>query len=307
MLADVDVTLELARELLRAQHPDLADQPLRIAANGWDNVVVRLGDDLSLRLPRRQVAAQLVRNEQAVLADLAPVVGVPVPVPVRVGSPEPGLYPYPWSVVPWFDGVPALSTPVERRTAWAGALGSALAALHAVPAPADAPVNPVRGVPLAQRDDAFRARLDAATAGPEPLVDAWTARVLRDQWDAGLAAPVYDGRPVWLHGDPHPGNVVVRPGDSEAPDALAALVDFGDVTSGDPASDLATGWLTFDAPGLAAFRAAAVLSRHDDPALWARARAWAASFSLVMLENPADHPAMAAVGRHAAARLVADT
>ena len=42
--AEVDVDVPLVAALLRDQHPDLADLPMAVAANGWDNVVVRLGD-----------------------------------------------------------------------------------------------------------------------------------------------------------------------------------------------------------------------------------------------------------------------
>ncbi len=303
MRADVDVTTQLARALLRAQHPDLlplADARLETAANGWDNVVLRLGDDLALRLPRREAAAHLVEHEQAVLPVLAPRLPVPVPAPVRVGGAEPALgYPYAWSVVPWFDGETAARTPVARRTAWAPALGRALAALH-VPAPSNVPANPFRGVPLADRAPAFAERLGRADAETRPVLEA--------AWAAGLAAPAYDGAPVWLHGDPHPGNVVVGVGAADGEDTLAALVDFGDVTGGDPASDLATAWLSFDAEGHEAFRAAyAAAGGPTDDATWTRARAWAASLALALLAFPDDHPLMAEVGRHAVVRLAAET
>ncbi|PJI85694.1 aminoglycoside phosphotransferase family protein [Luteimicrobium subarcticum] len=292
MEADIEITTGLAHALLRAQHADLADRPLRVVANGWDTVVMRLGDDLALRLPRREVAAHLVEHEQAVLPVLAPTLPVPVPLPVRVGRPTDG-YPYPWSVVPWFDGVAAAATPVPERSAWAAHLANTLAALH-TPAPADAPPNPYRGVPLAERTEVFRERLE--------IVPDRDARHLSQIWDTGLDAAPYDDVPRWLHGDPHPANLVVRPG---APDRLAALVDFGDVTSGDPASDLATAWLTFDAAGRASFRAVYDDVHGGDGPRWVRARAWAASFALVMLAFPDEHPLLAGVGEHAVGELLA--
>src|ERR1700722_4495669 len=42
-------------------------------------------------------------------------------------------------------------------------------------------------------------------------VPAGDARVLA-AWDAALAVPPWDGPPVWLHGDPHPANILVRDG-----------------------------------------------------------------------------------------------
>jgi aminoglycoside phosphotransferase (APT) family kinase protein len=303
MLADVDVPVSLARALLRVQHPDLADRPLVVVANGWDNVMMRLGDDLALRLPRREAAAQLVEHERTWLPRLAPALPVPVPVPVRAGRPDAALgYPYGWSVVPWFGGEPAARTTVARRTGWAGRLGDFLVALH-VAAPAGAPENPFRGVPLARNAHAFEDRIDRAPLGTEVR--------LRRAWDLALAATPYDGPPVWLHGDLHPGNLVAdvpspSAGRATSRDTLAAVVDFGDVTSGDPASDLATAWLTFDAEGRDVFRRTVIAGSGWDDATWARARGWAAHLALVLLAHPDEHPLMAEIGRHAVEQIVED-
>ncbi|WP_164579551.1 phosphotransferase, partial [Pseudomonas viridiflava] len=87
--------------------PDLADRRLVVVANGWDNVIVRLGDEYAVRLPRRELAARLVKHEQRWLPGIAARVGpvFPVPAPVRVGRPALG-YPWSWSVVPWLPGAP---------------------------------------------------------------------------------------------------------------------------------------------------------------------------------------------------------
>ena len=58
--AEVDVTADLVRGLLRDQHPDLAGLPLEPFASGWDNALFRLGDELAVRMPRRQLGADLV-------------------------------------------------------------------------------------------------------------------------------------------------------------------------------------------------------------------------------------------------------
>ncbi|HMO10189.1 MAG TPA: phosphotransferase, partial [Actinotalea sp.] len=72
----MDVDVDLVRRLLREQHPDLAGRELAIASWGWDNVTVRVGDDLAARLPTREISAPLVVHEQQwlpVLARLLPV------------------------------------------------------------------------------------------------------------------------------------------------------------------------------------------------------------------------------------------
>ena len=262
--AEVDVDVPLVRALLRDQHPDLADLPLEVVADGWDNVIVRLGDLLAVRLPRRAAAAALIEHEQRWLPEIAQRVAaiVPVPDPVRTGRPALG-YPWSWSIVRWLPG-----TPAGTRTGGvqvAETLAAFVDLLH-VPAPEDAPVNPVRAVPLATRSDAVLTRLDAE--------DVPRARELAAVWRAAAALPAYAGPPVWVHGDLHPFNVLVE----EAPSGgtrLAAVVDFGDLTAGDPAVDLATAWLTLDREARRTFRAH--VTADDDT--WERARGWAVSIA----------------------------
>jgi aminoglycoside phosphotransferase (APT) family kinase protein len=292
--AEVEVTTDLVHDLLAEQHPDLAGLPLRVVATGWDNVLLRLGDGLAVRVPRRRAAAVLVEHEQRWLPVLAPRLGVPVPVPVRVGRPS-LRFGWSWSVVAWWPGRTAASVPPAARRAVAPALADLLVRLH-TPAPVSAPHNPVRGVPLASRDPAVRERL-ASGSVPEP------ARVGR-LWDAALATPPWTGPPLWLHGDLHPANLLLT-----ADGRLAAVLDFGDLTAGDPATDLATAWLTLDTAGRAAFRAhllhADPSGPASDPATWARARGWALCLATAMLVHSDDDRTVARLGGEALAHVLA--
>lgn len=288
--AEVDIDLALVHRLLRDQHPDLAGLPMHLAANGWDNVMVRLGADLVVRLPRRQAAAALVEHEQLVLPRLAGRLPVAVPVPLRTGT-RTDYYPWSWTIGPWLPGGPACDQPVTERDAWAGQLADFFAALH-TPADPDAPANPVRGVPLAQRAEVMRSRLATGTfAGAAALLS------LFDQY---AGAPVYTGPPLWLHGDPHPLNLL------SAGDRLTAVIDFGDTTGGDPASDLATAWLTFTAAGRAVFIERYTAATGAPAATWTRARAWAINYAAVLLGGNDDHPGLAAIGSHARGELLAE-
>jgi aminoglycoside phosphotransferase (APT) family kinase protein len=290
--AEVDVTADLVRRMLRAQHPDLADLPVQRVANGWDNVVFRLGGELAVRMPRREVAAGILLNEQRWLPLLAPRLPLPVPAAVRIGRPGPG-YPWPWSIVPFLPGRPASDTPPSDLRAAAVVIGGFLGALHQG-APPDAPANPVRGVPLARRAAAFEQNLGSVAAEVDQ------AAVTRT-WEAALAAPPWDAPGIWLHGDPHPGNILVRDG------RVSAVIDFGDITAGDPATDLALAWMMLPAGCHEAFREAYHRSasvRAGEP-LWLRARGWALNFALAFLANSADDPRLRAVGRHTLAAVLA--
>ena len=97
--AEVEITPDLLRALLRDQHADLAQLPIRLLDAGWDNVMLRIGDDLLARLPRRAIAEALLKNEQAWLPRLAPNLPLPIPAPMRTGMPGAG-YPFVWSILP---------------------------------------------------------------------------------------------------------------------------------------------------------------------------------------------------------------
>ncbi|MGA7757564.1 MAG: aminoglycoside phosphotransferase family protein [Ilumatobacteraceae bacterium] len=286
--AEVDVTEDLVRDLLVEQHPDLADLPLVVVANGWDNVILRLGGDLSVRVPRRQAAAALVTNEQRWLPELALRLPLPVPVPLRRGVPT-DFYPWHWSVCPWFDGELAADVaPVGRVVAQQ--LGRFLTALH-TPAPVDLPVNAaLRGGPIAALGDRFVGNV--AALGTHIDASAVLAR-----WDELAAAEEWSGEPQWLHGDLHTANVLLRDG------SISAVIDFGDIGAGDPAVDLAIGWMLFDDRTRAVFRSA--LGGVDE-ATWQRAQAWGLHFALLYLLHSVDAPRFERMGRNLLAQLVAD-
>jgi aminoglycoside phosphotransferase (APT) family kinase protein len=262
--ADIEVNESLVRHLLRAQHPDLADLELRVVANGWDNAIFRLGDHRAVRLPRRMLAASLVHKEQAWLPSFADRLSVAIPVPVRVGMPS-AEFPWRWSVTPWFDGTLAQFDPEGTLV---GDLARFLRELHIV-APADAPANPVRGVPLAIRNATVLARLES-----EPIPRR--AEVL-ELWRASVDAEAWSGPPMWLHGDLHPSNLLTRSG------RLRAVLDFGDLTAGDPATDLAIAWLMFDHAGRERFRG----ELDYDAATWQRSQGWAIIFGSLAIGGDA--------------------
>lgn len=280
---DIDVTPELARRLLDRQHPDLAGLPIRLVANGWDNAMLRLGDDLAIRMPRREAAAHLLRHEQDWLPVLAPRLPVAVPVPIRVGMPD-REYRWPWSVVPWHRGRALVDVPAAERRALAPHLAVFHRAIHE-PAPRDAPRNPFRDQPLATRAAALRRRIDAGIVPDGERVAS--------MFDDALGAEPWGGPRVWIHGDPHPGNLVALD------EGGLAVLDFGDLTAGDPATDLAAAWLVFDAEGRRAYREAlGDVHRADDP-VWLRARGWALSMAAALLESTAEDAWLIRLGQEA--------
>ncbi len=287
--AEIDVDVTLVRRLLVSQHPDLAALPIEIAAAGWDNVLARIGDDLVARLPRRSLGAVLVEHEQEWLPRLAPLLPLEVPSPLRIGLPEEG-YPWRWSICRWIEGTDAAMQPPEDRHAVAQDLGGFIAALQTID-PTDAPRNPYRGVPLHERDDITRSRLAALTA----VVDAPS---IESVWMEHVAVPVWEGTPVLVHGDLHPGNLLVRDG------RLVAVLDFGDLTGGDPATDLDVAWMALPPAERSVLREA-VGGVDDDT--WRRARGWALSIAIAILADAGDDRLVAVAHRTLDAVLADDS
>jgi aminoglycoside phosphotransferase (APT) family kinase protein len=287
--AEVQVTAELVRALLQDQHPDLADLPLRLVGEGWDNVMFRLGDEYSVRVPRREMAAPLIRYEQEWLPKLAPRLPLPIPVPVRVGVPALG-YPWHWSVLPWFDGEMAESAILRDPYEAATTLGWFLRELN-IPAPVDVPINPYRGGRLSSRFDVVVERI-------EQLAGEFDRATLLRIWGELRDVAVYAGPPLWVHGDLHPANLIVRDG------VIHAVIDFGDLTGGDRAVDVASGIMLLEPGPLEVFRDAAGVGEDAD--LWRRAYGWALLHGVYCVSNSADNPVINAVGRKTVAAVLRD-
>jgi aminoglycoside phosphotransferase (APT) family kinase protein len=285
--AEIEIDAELARRLLRAQHPDLADHPLTLVASGWDNAIFRLGEDLAVRLPRRALGATLIEHEQRWLPLLQPRLPVRIPAPIRTGAPGEG-YPWAWSVTPWFEGTTAdLAAPGEDE---GEALAAFFAALHQ-PAPDDAPRNPYRGVPLADRAAVFETRAASLSARGRPIDPR-----IRALWSEALETSI-DVPPTWIHGDPHPRNVLVEDG------RITAFLDWGDMAWGDRASDLAGVWMLL--PHRRARERAIAASGGVTAATWRRARGWAALYGVMLLDaGLTDDRRMAAIGEAIFERLI---
>jgi aminoglycoside phosphotransferase (APT) family kinase protein len=247
--------------LLREQHPDLADLPVTFGASGWDNQLWRLGGDLAVRLPwATHNSDEPLLREYALVPALAPCLPLPIPIPQRLGQPS-ERFPHPWIVTTWVAGEPADRDPVTRGDEAADTLAAFLTALHK-PAPDDVPAGrDRRGGPLADTGIAWSLK-EATARGLVSDPDA-----LREIWDDALGAPEWPGPPLWLHGDLHPANLLTSDGN------FCGVVDFGDLCAGDPACDLAAGWLLLPDGVIDRFHQG--YSSAADAATLRRARGWA--------------------------------
>lgn len=280
----------LVSQLVAKQFPQWAGLPVReVPTAGTDNVIYRLGDELVVRLPALPRAAPTVGREREWLPRLAPRLPLDVPVPLGAGVPD-GEFPYPWSVYRWLEGQTLATRPDLDMRDVAVRLGRFVAALQRIDT-AGAPRSP-RAVPVRAGDAEVPESIERLAA--VGLVDTDLATAV---WEDALAAPPWEKPPVWLHGDLLPANLVARQG------RLAAVIDFGLVGTGDPATDLLPAWALLTARTRDVFRAVVGV----DDATWRRGRGWALRAGLGAVRvYRYTNPALAAAGRHALSEVLAD-
>jgi aminoglycoside phosphotransferase (APT) family kinase protein len=266
---EVEIDAALVGRLLARQFPrwaGLALEPLR--PFGTDNALYRLGDEMVVRLPRRERTSRTLEKERRWLPRLAPLLPLAVPVPLAEGMPAEG-YPFTWSVYSWLKGENATSRRITDLGQLAADLAQFVAALQRIDpsgGPSPGEHNFFRGVPLAERDAATR----AAIASLEGKIDA---DQVAPAWEEALRAPEWNRPPVWIHGDLDARNLLVENG------WLSAVIDFGGLGVGDPACDVMVAWKVLSADTRDGFRA----TLSVDEATWARSRGWALSQAVIAL------------------------
>jgi aminoglycoside phosphotransferase (APT) family kinase protein len=267
---ELEIDERLVRRLLGEQFLEWADLPIRrIERSGTVNAIFRLGDELSVRLPRREGPTQPGSKELDWLPKLAPLLPVEIPVPVAQGRPS-GDYPWFWEIHGWVDGETLQVEEIDESQA-AHDLAALVAALQQV-SPAGAPRG--RGIPLAERDKELRTWLPRFDS--DPAVEA--------EWQRALAAPPWDGPPIWHHCDLDARNWLVRDG------RVSGVIDWGAMGVGDPACDVMVAWKLHSPAARDVFREAL----PTDDATWERARGWALSQAVAALGyyTPENNPSL---------------
>jgi aminoglycoside phosphotransferase (APT) family kinase protein len=156
-----------------------------------------------------------------------------------------------------------------------------LRSLHLI-APSNAPLNSVRGVPLQKRATVIEQRIHRLENKTNLIT-----KTIKNIWQRALNTPI-DIRAKWLHGDLHPGNILVKQG------IIVGIIDWGDITSGDIATDLACIWMLFSDRSA---RQEAIAQYSMSEQTLQRAKGWAIYFAITLLEvGLIDNPIQAIIG-----------
>lgn len=230
------------RVAIATAFPDLSVRTCDFLAEGWDSVVWEVNGDLIFRFPKRAEVATWLRIEIALLPLLAPTLPVPVPSFAYIAD-RPEIFPFPFVGYRKRAGVPLTTAPAGLMAAdLAAQIGRFLTALHRFPTE--------RAVACGVPDTSpasWRAQHADMLAALRPLFPRMTppqrARTVA-LFSAYLENPAhFQFTPVLLHRDLGGDHLLLDPRTG----ALAAVIDWGDLSIGDPAQDfcgLPTAWGT---------------------------------------------------------------
>ena len=267
---EVAITDDLVARLVARDLPDLAQLPLRrLTVSGSTNVLFSLGSEFVIRLPRQPGGSKSLAAEARWLPHVAAHLPVEVPQVVALGDPGFG-YPERWALARWVDG--ESPEPPVGSAALARDLARFAKALHAVPVPGAAANDPAlrsyRTRPLRDMDAGIRKYLQDCRRLPGlPLdLDACT-----EVWARAVELPPSSQPARWAHTDLLAENLLVRD------DRLAAVLDFGGLSVGDPSVDLIVAWEVLGPEAREIFR-----KRVDvDETTWLHGRGWALAIAIM--------------------------
>jgi aminoglycoside phosphotransferase (APT) family kinase protein len=284
---ETEISTGIVRRLLAEQFPELAGLAVReVRSTGTVNRIFRIGDDLYARLPRIEKWAADLELEWRSAARLASRLSLMIPEPVAKGSPA-AAYPLPWAIYRWIDGEPYADELVEDEEGAARDLAAFVASLRAVPLGPGVPPGGRR--PLRALDEGIRGKID----GLRFEMDVGAAFAV---WSDALAAPEWDGTPVWVHADLLRPNVLVNHG------TVTAVIDFGMAGAGDPAADVIAAWTVFGGAGRAVYRDALGV----DDGTWRRARGYALFQVTGIAYYSQTNPGFAALARRTVREVLAE-
>jgi aminoglycoside phosphotransferase (APT) family kinase protein len=143
---------------------------------------------------------------------------------------------------------------------------------------------------VAERDEVTRERI------ANVVHDSSERSRLLSIWEDATVASARREPPTWLHGDFHPANILTLDG------RISGVIDFTDLTSGDPATDLSVAWMV---PGIDPGDLFGAYGDHDS-SLLRRSRGWALSLAVTYIDHGADSETMTAVGRHTLRALMSE-
>jgi len=258
---EVNTSEELIKELLDTVQVGV--KSMRLLGEGWDNMMYLVNDSYLIRLPRRNVADQLIQNEQGFLLKYGRDMLIPVPKILHLGKPG-DAYPYHWTISNFLLGEPAVGMyPDDDQCEL---FASFLKSVHSLDG-SEMNFNPYRSTPLTSRAKDMSNKMQELKQSTTLISDK-----IESIWQRALSETHPETKSI-IHGDLHARNILL------SGSRFSGIIDWGDVCCGDPATDLASIWMLFRN---ADSRRRCLTIYGADDSLIARSKGWAIVFGVLL-------------------------
>jgi aminoglycoside phosphotransferase (APT) family kinase protein len=287
-----EVVRELAQLLIDSQFPTWSHLPLiMIDSAGTDNSMYWLGENLAVRFPMSVSAAEQVAKEHKWLPKMS---SFAVAIPKVIGAGRPMKeFPFPWSVMNWIEGNDGTTDIIADWLKTAEDLGQFIREFRR---------QNTSGAPLAGKHNAFRGtalvNLDKITRDAiDALGELFDKACLLKIWEKAMGVQPWAGPPVWIHGDIHAANIILKNGN------IAGIIDFGLMGVGDPACDLAPVWSFLPTHARDRFREAVDV----DESTWQRGKGWGLYIGVIALSYYRErNPTLSSIAEKAIRAVIED-
>jgi aminoglycoside phosphotransferase (APT) family kinase protein len=252
----IGVTTAMVKTLIEKQFPQYKNVPVNeFDTTGTVNAIFRLGNKRYVRLPMLEIYADSILKEYKILPYLSEKLTLAIPHPIYLGIPD-TVYPFHWGIYTWIDGDSYDHNKITDAHEIIDELANFVKELHSIDLSADAPKAGRR--PLA---DLNLTTIDALNNAKDAIEYKKAVSI----WNYLVNTPVWDNKPVWIHGDLLKPNILIKN------NRIAGIIDFGSAGIGDPAFDIIPAWTIFETKSRSIFRE----KLNVDDALWNRACAYA--------------------------------
>jgi len=267
---EMELEASSVNRMLAVQFPRWSDLSIRkIRSSGTDNTIYRLGENYSIRLPKRKIGILQIEKEKQWLPYLSDHLPLEMPQQIAVGKSS-FLFPHPWGIYKWIKGEELNRNKLVDIRTNIEILINFIKSLHSIEIVETLKPgfhNGHRGGLLKNRDKLTRAAI--------PKLKEFINPVIAEQvWEEALNSPIQPRDQSWIHGDIHSGNILSRRG------KIISIIDYGTLAVGDKACDLMPAWNLLNTEERRLFRK---LAEVDD-LMWKRGKGWSLSIALVTLD-----------------------
>ncbi len=228
------IGIEECKELIRHNFPQITIQTAQPITRGWDSFVLDVNGELIFRFPMRDDVIVYLGREMRLLPSLEPTLSAPIPHFAYIGQGD-ASYPYTFVGYRKLQGRPLEDESItqEQLAALAPALARFLSELHHFPVAQAVQAGVEEHTPETWRTR-YQERYEDLQRRVFHLLDEGLRKQSVQLWENFLDDRTgFAFQPALIHGDLGCEHIFCDPGRG----VLTGVIDWGDVTVGDPALD----------------------------------------------------------------------